>query len=223
MSFIHSRWAFLCARGSSDWWSADYPRGTAFYNSNCSKPNGSASPFGEAQLDNTKLRSAAMAPGSCSRRNAPPRSRLGTAIQMLLGTPPNKGLPHRAMHEVQFPPQLPPSTPRDDDKFCMDSFLQAQASRPKPAGQREVEDHFDTYGRRHGLQPHPVCSFVPSWPKEWLPSLGLSSRFFFERILVTQGFLCISPGIALDKTPSTKRSLQLGVSPWVSSIYRVWC
>ena len=31
---------------------------TAFYNSNCSKPNGSASPFGEAQFDDTKPRSA---------------------------------------------------------------------------------------------------------------------------------------------------------------------
>ena len=47
-----------------------------FYNSNFSIPNGSASPFGEAQLDDTKLRSAAMAPGSSSRRNALPRSRL---------------------------------------------------------------------------------------------------------------------------------------------------
>ena len=28
-----------------------------FYNSNFSKPNGSASPFGETQLDDTKLRS----------------------------------------------------------------------------------------------------------------------------------------------------------------------
>ena len=43
-----------------------------FYNSNCSKPNGSASPFGEAQLDNTRLRSAEMARGSHSRRNVPP-------------------------------------------------------------------------------------------------------------------------------------------------------
>ena len=32
-----------------------------FYNSNCSKPNGLASPFGEAQLDDIKLRSAATA------------------------------------------------------------------------------------------------------------------------------------------------------------------
>ena len=34
--------------------------------------------------------------------------------------------------------------------FCMDFFLQAQAIRPKPAGQREgpknCEDHFDTAG-----------------------------------------------------------------------------
>ena len=34
-----------------------------FYNSNCSKPNGSASPFGEAQFDNAKPCSA-MALGS---------------------------------------------------------------------------------------------------------------------------------------------------------------
>ena len=45
-----------------------------FYNSNCSKPNGLASPFGEAQLDDTKLRSAAMVPDSRSCRNALPRS-----------------------------------------------------------------------------------------------------------------------------------------------------
>ena len=55
-----------------------------FYNSNFSKPNGSASPFGEAQLDC----SAAMTPGFYPRRAQP-----GTAIQMLLGTLLNKG-PH---------------------------------------------------------------------------------------------------------------------------------
>ena len=43
-----------------------------FYNSNCSKPNGSASLFGEAQFDNAKPRFA-MVPGSRSYRNALPR------------------------------------------------------------------------------------------------------------------------------------------------------
>ena len=155
-----------------------------------------------------------MATGFC--KNAPPRSRLDTTIQMLLRTPLNKGphpkrcmksSPHRNFRQVHQ------GRSSDDDKFCMDSFLQAQASRLEPAGQRKVENYFDTYGRRHGLQLHPICSFVPLRPKEWLPSLRLSSRFFFERISVTQGFLCISPGVALDKTPSTRGSLQLGVSP----------
>ena len=37
-----------------------------------SKPNRSASLFGEAQLDNNRLHSAEMAQGSCSRKNVPP-------------------------------------------------------------------------------------------------------------------------------------------------------
>ena len=65
-----------------------------FYNSNFSIPNGLASPFGKAQLDDTKLRS---------------------------------------FRQVQR------GRPLDDDKFCMDSFLQTQASRSKPAGQQEVQ------------------------------------------------------------------------------------
>ena len=50
LSFVHSRWASLCARGSSDWWSTDL-LWDAFYNSNCFKPNGLASPFEKAQLE----------------------------------------------------------------------------------------------------------------------------------------------------------------------------
>ena len=61
-----------------------------FYNSNFSKPNESASPFGEAQLDDTKLRN------------------------------------FRQVHRKRA---------SDDDKFCMDLFLQTQASRPKAEGQ----------------------------------------------------------------------------------------
>ena len=89
-----------------------------FYNSNCSKPNGSASLFGEAQFDNAKPRSA-IAPGSRSCRNALPRSCLDITIQMLLGTPPNNGphpkqcrksSPHRSFCQIHWERLL------DDDK-----------------------------------------------------------------------------------------------------------
>ena len=42
-------------------------------------------------------------------------------------------------------------------------------------------------------------------PKEWLSYLGLSSRFLSKGVWVTQGLLCIPPGVALDKTPSIKK------------------
>ena len=35
--------------------------------------------------------------------------------------------------------------------------------------------------------------------------LGLSSRFLFEKVWVTQGLPCIIPGVALDKTPNTRK------------------
>ena len=66
-----------------------------FYNSNCSKPNGSASPFGEAQFDETP-------------RHAQP----GTIIWMSLKTSPNKELQqHKAMRVLHFLPPLPQNTP----------------------------------------------------------------------------------------------------------------
>ena len=64
----------IVAWGNNDWLISWLASRLPFYNSNCSKPNGSASPFGEAQLDDTKLRSAAMAVGSRAQRNALPRS-----------------------------------------------------------------------------------------------------------------------------------------------------
>ena len=51
------------------------------------KFNKLASPFGKAQLDDTKLHSAAVAPGFCSSRNIPPRFRI---LPMFLGTLPKK-------------------------------------------------------------------------------------------------------------------------------------
>ena len=43
------------------------------------------------------------------------------------------------------------------------------------------------------------------WLKEWPLCLGSSSRFSYERIRVTQGFLYISPRVALNTTPSTSK------------------
>ena len=47
-----------------------------FYNSNFSKPNKSVSPFGEAQLDNTKLHSdgTRLSPLLCSARHKNPNT-----------------------------------------------------------------------------------------------------------------------------------------------------
>ena len=93
--------------------------------------------------------------------------------------------------------------------FCIDLFLQAQASRSKSVGHqecpREVQGSF-WYYQCHELQPHPVCcSFIFLWPKEWLFCFGSSSRLFYERVRVTQGFLYLPPGVALDKTPSISK------------------
>ena len=105
-----------------------------FYISKSSKPNGSASPFGEAQFQAPQQRQWAFAK---TPRHAPP----GTAIQMLLEIPLNEG-PHPKRCMKSSPQrsfrQVHQGRPSDNDKFCMDLFLQAQASRPKPAGQREV-------------------------------------------------------------------------------------
>ena len=143
---------------------------------------------------------------------------------MLLGTPPNKrphpkqcmkSSPYYSFHQVYR------GRSSDNDKFCMDLFLQAQASCPEPTGQWEV------WRSLWYIWPAPLvltvsrlrfCSFVMgsafintstsvkrTRPKEWLLCLGLSSRFLFKRVWVTQGLPCISPGVALDKTPSTSK------------------
>ena len=81
---------------------------------------------------------------------------------------------------------------------------QAEASRLKPVGHWEARGLFWSR-RRYRLQPHPACSFILLWPKEWLLCLRLSSRLSYERVRVSQEFLYILPGVALDKTPSTSK------------------
>ena len=118
-----------------------------FYNSNFSKPNGLASPFGEVQLDETKLHFIAITPGSRSRKNVPSCSakydnldELGNFVQRTLA-PSNAGWSQPS--QTRRPPRsariiLMPPAPR------------------APTAPRLL---------------HPVCSFVLSWPKEWLPCL----------------------------------------------------
>ena len=64
--------------------------------------------------------------------------------------------------------------------------------------------------------PHlQLCSFVIKLAfvgtnicvkaRQWLLCHGSSSRLFYKRFKVTLGLPCISPGVALDKTPSTSK------------------
>ena len=96
--------------------------------------------------------------------------------------------------------------------FYMDFFLQTQAISPKRTSQQEGpknwEDYFNTAGA--------LCSFVVgsafvgasisvATRQLKLLCLGLSSTLFFERVWVTQGLLCTSPRVVLDKTPRTSK------------------
>ena len=144
-----------------------------------------------------------MAPGSCSRRNAPPRSRLGTAIQMLLGTPSNKGLPHRAM--------LKPVVPN----------LQATKKALK-----KCKDHVNTAGAfdtnripfaalflrgRISFRWHQYKRRKNQAVEDPLP--WVEFKAFLRRSL--------SDSRAFVDTIWSRGSLQLGVSPRASSIHRV--
>ena len=87
-------------------------------------------------------------------KNAPLRSRLDTTIQMLLETPPNK---------KPYPRQYIKSSPyrnfcqvHEENLWTMISSAWIYSPRlklvvPNPQANEKCEDHFDTYGRRHGL------------------------------------------------------------------------
>ena len=150
-----------------------------------------------------------MAQSFCSCRNAPPRSRLGIAIQMLLGTSPNKKLstkqcmkssPHHSFCQVHGGRLL------DDDKFCMDLFFQVQASRPESIGQQEM------WRSLWYIWPAlpiliitclQLCFFVIGSAfvgtslnigrtrQSKIFYLGSSSKFFFKGVLGTKRFLWI--------------------------------
>ena len=142
---------------------------------------------------------------------------------MLLGTPLNRGphskqcmksSPHhsfRHIHRGRF---------SDDDKFCIDLFLQAQASHSKPAGQREVWKSLRYICQALSALTLPrlqFCFFVvgstfvgTNLSVGWIRQLkifylGMSSRFLFKRIWVTQGLPFIPYRVVLDKTPSINR------------------
>ena len=104
-----------------------------FYNSNCSKPNGSASPFGEAQLDDTKLRSVATA--LRFRRNVQ-RASVGGSNSDAFGDSSEQETPAPSNAG-----NLVPTTASDRLKPVV----------PNPQAIEKCEDHFNTYGRRYLL------------------------------------------------------------------------
>ena len=89
-----------------------------FYNSNCSIPNGSASPFGEAQLNDNKLRSSEMARGSRFQKNVPPSTVSPSETEQSVSpkeTPATSGvgpLDASAPNILVFPP-VPATTSTD--------------------------------------------------------------------------------------------------------------
>ena len=156
-----------------------------------------------------------MAPGSHPRHAQP-----GTAIRMPLGTPSNKG-PHtkrcmRSSPHHSFR-QAHRERPSDDDNILHGFF-------PSGSSQSSQTCKLTRSVKIISIPPVPLASTVPRLQlrsfviesafvgtnahveaKTWLLCLGSSSRLLYKRVLVTQGVSCISPTVALDKTPSTSR------------------
>ena len=99
-----------------------------------------------------------MAPGSSSRRNAPPRSRLGTAIQMLLGL-----LRIRELTSSDAWGLVPTPVCAKCTEEQWQSSAWTRSSKLKPVAPKrqatekapeKFDDHFDTNRHRHRLQPY---------------------------------------------------------------------
>ena len=154
----------LRARDSSDWWLADQPQGSAFYNSNCCKPNRSASPFGKAQLDNNRPYSVDMAQGLHSWQNVPPstvspsESEQPASPEKETPTPSHLGPPDAPALDAPVPAPAPAQYTEEDHqiiiKLCRDSFLQAQPSCPEPGPRKSpLKARFlDLYHRKSHIE-----------------------------------------------------------------------
>ena len=120
-----------------------YERPT-FYNSNFFKPNVSASPFREAQLKRFQTSQRwhpALTPATLRRAQ---ESRCSWRLFRIRDLTPSDAwdlVPTKASAKYTE------EDLRTMTKFCMDSFLQLQAGRPKPAGHQEVWGLF-RYRRR---------------------------------------------------------------------------
>ena len=157
-----------------------------------------------------------MALGFHSYRNAPLRFRLDTTIQMLLGTPLNKKpRPKRCMKSSLYRSfcQIHQRGLSDDDKFCMDLFFQAQASRPKPAGQREmwrslwyIRPALPAPRRKNQTLKTPLL-WVEFKPFLW-KNLGDS------RISVYTTWSCIKQALCVFQTGSVQADTLLAVQEW---------
>ena len=107
-----------------------------FYNSNCSKPNGSASPFGEAQLNDNRLHSTEMARSSRSRRNVPPSTVGPSEPEQPVGTPATSGVGLPDAPAPEAPVFTPvPATASTDGLFqqFMKAYLENQNQAQTPA------------------------------------------------------------------------------------------
>ena len=158
-----------------------------------------------------------MASGSYSRKNALPRSCLGTTIQMLLGTPLNKG-PHIKQRIRSSPHhQLPSSTPEKtfrqwQSSACIHSSKlklvapNLQATKKAP---QKYEDCFDTYRQHHRLQPYRITALFSSHQHKRQNQAAKASlpwvefKLSFGRVLVTSVLWWTLSGVELSKTPST--------------------
>ena len=101
-----------------------------FYNSNCYKPNGSASPFGEAQLNNNRLRSTERAQGSRSRRNIPPSTVGPSETEQPVETPATSGVRPRDALAPEAPVFTPvPATASTD--WAVPTVHESLLGKPK--------------------------------------------------------------------------------------------
>ena len=210
-----------------------------FYNSKNSKPNGSASPFGDAQLDDTKLHSAAMA--LCSRWNVQ-RVSVGQSDSNALGDFSKQGTPAPSdagnlvltAASVRYTEEDLQTMTSSAWFVLSDSSQSSQTNRPM----RSVKiTSIHTAGATcSNNTPFASIFFVVESAfigtsssvgrtRQSITScLGLSLRFFFERVWVTQGLLCIPPGVALDKTSSIRgRKFRMGrLTSFPIYPYQVW-
>ena len=191
-----------------------------FYNSKSSKPNRSASLFGEAQSDNTKPRSAVTKLRSKCNGLSLSQKR-PTTLRQVQQSRCSWGLlqirvftPSDAWNSVPIPASAKCIKEQWQSSVWI-CFSRFKSFVPNLQFNEKYKDYFDVAGATGSNHtPYAFIFFVVGSTfvgtstsvrtrQSKISCLGLSSRFLIERVWVTQGLPCIPPGVALDKTPST--------------------